>query len=182
MINKTLRRKQNIEQHKRCSKNRWGNSCAPKGMLYRILSTAQAIPFYATEQAVHQEKLTTYQIVPCTQVDVRFVFISSCLLEGSCLIYASIRIVVSNTYCCVFVLFFPILCTLCCQFLWIKAKNDNFAISLYCFMVDMHCLYINKCQRIPQGQSKMNNQEKLPTQSKKKRHNTQANINNVIKT
>jgi hypothetical protein len=50
-----------------------------------------------------------------------FVFISSCLYEGSCLIYVicvRLRIVVSRTYC-VFVLFFFVLCTLCCQFLWI---------------------------------------------------------------
>jgi hypothetical protein len=39
--------------------------------------------------------------------DVRFVFTSSCV----CL-----RIVVSNTF---FVVFFFVLCTLCCQFLWI---------------------------------------------------------------
>ena len=52
---------------------------------------------------------------------VRFVFISSWLLEGSCLIYVIyvwFGIVVCNTYCD-FVLFVFVLCTLCCQFLWI---------------------------------------------------------------
>ena len=51
--------------------------------------------------------------------DIRFVFTSSCLQEGSCLIYvicACLCIVVFNTYCAV-VFFF--LCTQCCQFLWI---------------------------------------------------------------
>ena len=35
-------------------------------------------------------------------------------------LFVSLRIVVSNTYlCCIFVLFFFVLCPLCCQFLWI---------------------------------------------------------------
>jgi hypothetical protein len=41
--------------------------------------------------------------------DVQFVFISSCLLEGSCLIYvicAYLRIVMSSKYCVVFLLCF----------------------------------------------------------------------------
>jgi hypothetical protein len=44
---------------------------------------------------------------------VRFVFISSCLYEGSCLIYVIcvwLRIVVSNTYCVVFLLCFSSSC------------------------------------------------------------------------
>ena len=51
--------------------------------------------------------------------DVRFVFTTSCLYECSCLYYvicACLRIEVSNAYC---VLFFFVLCTLCCLFLWI---------------------------------------------------------------
>ena len=64
--------------------------------------------------------------VVCMKAHVLFMlfalpFISSCLYEGSCLIYVicvRLRIVVSRTYC-VFVLFFFVLCTLCCQFLWI---------------------------------------------------------------
>ena len=46
---------------------------------------------------------------------------SSCLWEGSCPVYvmcACVRIVVSNTHCVV-LLFFIVLCALCCQFLWI---------------------------------------------------------------
>jgi hypothetical protein len=43
--------------------------------------------------------------------------------DGTCLIYficVCLRIVVSNTYCVVFLFcFFFVLCTLCCQFLWI---------------------------------------------------------------
>ena len=52
---------------------------------------------------------------------VRFVYASSCLLEGSCLIYVicvCLCIVVSNTYCVVLCgLFVFELCTLCYQFL-----------------------------------------------------------------
>ena len=48
--------------------------------------------------------------------DVQFFFASSCLQEGSCLIYViCLHIVVSNTSCVVFSF---ILCNLCCQFLW----------------------------------------------------------------
>ena len=58
--------------------------------------------------------------------DVRFLFISSCLYEGSCHIYVicvCLGIVVSNTYCIVFLLWFIfVLCILYCQFLW----NVNF--------------------------------------------------------
>ena len=53
--------------------------------------------------------------------DVRLVFTSSCLLKGSCLIYVicvCLCIVVYKTYCVVFFVLF-VLCTLCCQFLWI---------------------------------------------------------------
>ena len=52
-------------------------------------------------------------------------FTSSCLWEGSCLIYVicdCLRIVVSNTYCGVFLFCLSsscVLCTQCCQFLWI---------------------------------------------------------------
>jgi hypothetical protein len=56
-------------------------------------------------------------------VFVLFVFTSSCLYEGLYLIYViclCLPIVTSNTYCVVllFLLLF-VLCTLCCQFLWI---------------------------------------------------------------
>ena len=50
---------------------------------------------------------------------VRFVFTSSCLMGDLCVIYficVYLCIVVSNTYC---VVFFFVLCLLCCQFLWI---------------------------------------------------------------
>jgi hypothetical protein len=52
--------------------------------------------------------------------DVRFVFASSCLWEDACLICVvcvGLHIMVSNTYCVV--LSFYVLCTICCQFLWI---------------------------------------------------------------
>ena len=54
----------------------------------------------------------------------RFVLTSSCLQQVSSLIYVfsvCLLIAVSNTYCVVlcFCLFVFILCTLCCQFLWI---------------------------------------------------------------
>ena len=56
--------------------------------------------------------------------DVRFVFTSSCLQEGSYLIYVicvCLRIVVSNICCVVFLFlfFFFDLRIICCQFLWI---------------------------------------------------------------
>ena len=57
--------------------------------------------------------------------DVRFVFTSSCLQEGSCLIYVicvCLCIGVYNTYCVVFLLCLSsscVLCTQCCQFPWI---------------------------------------------------------------
>ena len=56
-------------------------------------------------------------------VFVWFVFTSSCLYEGSCLIYVicvclRIVFVVQLLLCCVFVLFFFVLCSPCCQFLW----------------------------------------------------------------
>ena len=48
--------------------------------------------------------------------DAQFVFVPSCLQEGSCLIYViCLHIGVSNTSCVVFSF---ILCNLCCQFLW----------------------------------------------------------------
>ena len=53
-------------------------------------------------------------------LDKNDVFISSCLQECSCLIFVicvCFHIMVSNTYCVVFVLFFFVFCTLCCQFL-----------------------------------------------------------------
>ena len=53
-------------------------------------------------------------------------FIPICLWEGSCLIYVicvCLRIVVSNSYCAAVFLFclssVCVLCTKCCQFLWI---------------------------------------------------------------
>ena len=55
--------------------------------------------------------------------DVWFVFTFSCLLEDSCLIYVicvCLRIVVSNAYCFMFLLFFFfVLCAVYCHFLWI---------------------------------------------------------------
>jgi hypothetical protein len=51
----------------------------------------------------------------------QFLLISSARFS-SCLIYVScvcLLIVVSNAYCVVFVLFFFVLCTVCCQFIWI---------------------------------------------------------------
>ena len=56
-------------------------------------------------------------VYPTGAPEFRFVFTSSCLWEGSCLIYVicvCLRIVVSNTYCVVFFVFLVIvLCALC---------------------------------------------------------------------
>jgi hypothetical protein len=49
--------------------------------------------------------------------DVRFVFTSSCLYEGWCLIYViciCLRSGVQHILCCVFILLFVVLCTLWC--------------------------------------------------------------------
>jgi hypothetical protein len=54
--------------------------------------------------------------------DVRFLFTSSSLWVCSCLLRLLWLIVYSgiqHIFCCVFVLFFFVLCTLRCQFLWI---------------------------------------------------------------
>jgi len=59
--------------------------------------------------------------------DVRFVFTTSCLSEGSCLIYVCLCYSgVQHILCCVFALFVFVLCALCYQFLWIV----NFLLSL----------------------------------------------------
>ena len=53
-----------------------------------------------------------------------------------------------QTHIVVFLLYFLASCgPYAANFSELKAKTklDNFAIFLYCFMVDMHCLYINKC-------------------------------------
>ena len=54
--------------------------------------------------------------------DFRYVFTSECFYECSCFIYVIciyLFIMVYNTYCVVFLMFFFVLCTLCWQFLWI---------------------------------------------------------------
>ena len=62
-------------------------------------------------------------IIQIRSIEEHQLFTSSCLYEGSCLIYVicvCLCIVVSNTYYVVFFsLFLSVLCTLCCQFLWI---------------------------------------------------------------
>ena len=48
--------------------------------------------------------------------DIQFVFTSSCLYEGSCLLYVicvCLRIVVSNTYCVVFLFWLSLSCVPC---------------------------------------------------------------------
>ena len=71
------------------------------------------------------ELYSVYWRTACFYQIFQFVFTSSCVYEGSCLIYVicvclfvCLRIVVSNTHC-VFALFFFVLCILCFQFLWI---------------------------------------------------------------
>ena len=75
-------------------------------------------------------------IVLCLVSNVLIYFICVCL-----------RIVVSNTYCVVFLLlFFFILCTLCCQFLWIvfalHLVYPMLPVSLDCFcFIFLHLVY-----------------------------------------
>ena len=57
--------------------------------------------------------------------DVRFVFTSSCLLEGSCLIY-----VICLCFCIVVFCFLPPVCTLCCQFFLFNTAFQVLVISI----------------------------------------------------
>jgi hypothetical protein len=60
--------------------------------------------------------------------DVRFVFTSSCLWEGSCLIYVIcdyLRILVSNTYCVVFLFCFTSSCVPYCPFVIAPSVFSN---------------------------------------------------------
>ena len=63
-------------------------------------------------------------------------FTSSCL-KDSCLIYAVCVqwCPTHNVLCCVFYLFVLVLCTLCCQFLWIVHFDCLFGILQCLFMV-----------------------------------------------
>ena len=57
------------------------------------------------------------------------IYTFSCLWKGSYLIYVicvSLRIVVSNAYCVMFLFCFSVLCTICCKVLWIA----HFVLSL----------------------------------------------------
>jgi hypothetical protein len=60
--------------------------------------------------------------------DVRFVFTSSCLWEGSCLIYVIcdyLRILVSNTYCVMFLFCFTSSCVPYCPFVIAPSVFSN---------------------------------------------------------
>ena len=113
--------------------------------------------------------------------DVRFVFTSSCLQEDSCLIYVICVCLshssVQHILCCVFYFFLSssgILCTKCCQFLWIihcwlhfrfsltvtyiiivMLRNDNcvvvFCLSTFCVLCAQccQCLLCLVCPMLP---------------------------------
>ena len=69
--------------------------------------------------------------------DVRFVFTSSWLWESSCLIYVICLFAHSGAQrilCCVCVVHVFILCTLCCQFLWMV----NFELPLRYSLTFIH--------------------------------------------
>ena len=90
--------------------------------------------FAAKHQTIYYD-IVVMSVTISHKHDVWFVFTSCSLWEGSCLIYVSfvyLRIVVSKTYCVVFLLFFVILCTT-----FIKIVNP-FRIKL-----KMH-VYLNK--------------------------------------
>ena len=70
--------------------------------------------------------------------DVRFVFTSSCLYESACLLYVicvCLRIVVSNTYCVVF-LFCMLPVSLDCPFLIARSVFSN--VYLDHFTIQLH--------------------------------------------
>jgi len=77
-------------------------------------------------------------------------YLFSCFYDGSCLIYVICvcwRIVVSNTYCVVF-LFFFVLCTQCCKLLWIV--HFLFCLSLFSnvyLLILYECAGL-KCQNV----------------------------------
>ena len=102
--------------------------------------------------------------------DVRFGFVSSCLCEGSCLIYvicvclcimlqlfvgglmSYIRYVCLSVYngiqhilCYVFALFFVVLCTVCCQFIWIV----HFILPLRYSLRSMNCIAFGTIEFTP---------------------------------
>ena len=83
---------------------------------------------------LQSEFLVVMSVTISAYSDVWFVFTFSCLQESSCLIYIiciCLRIVMSNTYRVVFLFrFFFVLCTLCCQFLWIVYFCLTFRYSL----------------------------------------------------
>ena len=80
--------------------------------------------------------------------NVCFVFTSSSLLEGSCLIYVIyvyLHIVVSNTYCVVVLFCLSsscVLCTQCCQFFWIVHSWLPLRFSLVYLHLPMQSLCV----------------------------------------
>ena len=108
-----------------------------------------------------------FRVVMSKKTDVRVVFTSSCLYEGSCLIYvvcACLRIVVSNTYCVVLHFCFVCLClvypmlpvSLDSPFLIAPSEFSNvyvpqwFTILSYNidFLANKICIYIYKIRDI----------------------------------
>ena len=85
-----------------------------------------------------------YPLPPVVCHDVRLSFTSSCLSRRSVILYLQLFVVVLVSYlrylcllacrdvqhilCCVFVLFFLAMCTICYQFLWIVHFNCPFGI------------------------------------------------------
>jgi hypothetical protein len=75
--------------------------------------------------------------------DVCFFFASSCLYEGSCLIY--VICVCFHILCCVFALYVFVVCILCYQFLWIAhfrlplSLAFVYLINRYAFLQLMKC-------------------------------------------
>ena len=76
-----------------------------------------------------------------------------CLQEGSCLIYLVAYSAMQHILCCVIVLFFIVLCTVCCQFLWIVnfglplpySLTFIYLIAIGYYVERMHCtLHVGK--------------------------------------
>jgi hypothetical protein len=91
----------------------------------------------------------TISATTTTTTTNRFVFTSSCLYEGWCLIYAicvCLLILVSNTHCVVFYWFFFVLCTQCCQYLWIV----HFWLPLWYSLTFIYCkMYMKPAVEFP---------------------------------
>jgi hypothetical protein len=83
-------------------------------LLYRVQLTINRV-------RTHKFELTTWLVCILFSLWMLTKYICNCLWEGSCLIFVicvCLRSGEQQILCSVFILFVFVLCTLCCQFLW----------------------------------------------------------------